>query len=97
VSPVQIFRFALAGLAANKLRSALTTLGILIGVGSVILLVAVGNGSSQSVQNAISSLGANSITRTRRPSPRPRGWRASRLWYPPRKPWTTARAATRRA
>jgi putative ABC transport system permease protein len=62
VSPVQIFRFALAGLAANKLRSALTTLGILIGVGSVILLVAVGNGSSQSVQNAISSLGANSIT-----------------------------------
>jgi putative ABC transport system permease protein len=62
VSPIQIFRFALAGLAANKLRSALTTLGILIGVGSVILLVAVGNGSSQSVQNAISSLGANSIT-----------------------------------
>jgi putative ABC transport system permease protein len=62
VSPLQIFRFALAGLAANKLRSALTTLGILIGVGSVILLVAVGNGSSQSVQNAISSLGANSIT-----------------------------------
>jgi putative ABC transport system permease protein len=62
VSPVQVFRFALAGLAANKLRSALTTLGILIGVGSVILLVAVGNGSSQSVQNAISSLGANAIT-----------------------------------
>ena len=62
MSPVQIFRFALAGLAANKLRSALTTLGILIGVGSVILLVAVGNGSSQSVQNAISSLGASSIT-----------------------------------
>ena len=62
MSPGQIFRFALAGLAANKLRSALTTLGILIGVGSVILLVAVGNGSSQSVQNAISSLGASSIT-----------------------------------
>ncbi|MGH3289357.1 MAG: ABC transporter permease [Streptosporangiaceae bacterium] len=62
MSPGQIFRFALAGLAANKLRSALTTLGILIGVGSVILLVAVGNGSSQSVQNAISSLGASAIT-----------------------------------
>jgi putative ABC transport system permease protein len=62
VSPVQVFRFALAGLAANKLRSALTMLGILIGVGSVILLVAVGNGSSQSVQNAISSLGTSSIT-----------------------------------
>jgi putative ABC transport system permease protein len=62
VSPAQVFRFALAGLAANKLRSALTTLGILIGVGSVILLVAVGNGSSQTVQNAISSLGASAIT-----------------------------------
>jgi putative ABC transport system permease protein len=62
VSPGQVFRFALAGLAANKLRSALTTLGILIGVGSVVLLVAVGNGSSQSVQNAISSLGASAIT-----------------------------------
>jgi putative ABC transport system permease protein len=62
MSPVQVFRFAIAGLAANKLRSALTTLGILIGVGSVILLVAVGNGSSQSVQNAISSLGASAIT-----------------------------------
>jgi putative ABC transport system permease protein len=62
VSPVQVLRFALAGLAANKLRSALTMLGILIGVGSVILVVAVGNGSSQSVQSAISSLGASSIT-----------------------------------
>jgi len=62
VSPAQVLQFALAGLAANKLRSALTTLGILIGVGSVILLVAVGNGSSQSVQNAISSLGTSSIT-----------------------------------
>jgi putative ABC transport system permease protein len=62
VSPAQVFRFAVAGLAANKLRSALTTLGIMIGVGSVILLVAVGNGSSQSVQNAISSLGASAIT-----------------------------------
>jgi putative ABC transport system permease protein len=62
VSPALVLRFALAGLAANKLRSALTTLGILIGVGSVVLLVAVGNGSSQSVQNAISSLGANAIT-----------------------------------
>jgi putative ABC transport system permease protein len=62
VSPLQVLRFALAGLAANKLRSALTMLGILIGVGSVILVVAVGNGSSQSVQSAISSLGASSIT-----------------------------------
>ena len=40
-------RFALRGLSANKLRSRLTVLGILIGVGAVILLVAVGNGSGR--------------------------------------------------
>jgi putative ABC transport system permease protein len=62
VSPAEVVRFALAGLAANKVRSALTMLGVLIGVASVILLLAVGNGSSQSVQNSISSLGSNSIT-----------------------------------
>ena len=62
MSPLQILRFALTGILANKLRSALTMLGVLIGVAAVILVVAVGNGSSQSVQNAISSLGASSIT-----------------------------------
>jgi len=41
MSPWEVLTFAAAGLAANKVRSALTTLGILIGVGSVILLVAV--------------------------------------------------------
>jgi putative ABC transport system permease protein len=53
---------ALRGLSANKLRSALTVLGILIGVGAVIILVAVGNGSSQAVQNRIKALGTNTIT-----------------------------------
>jgi putative ABC transport system permease protein len=62
MSPGQVFRFALAGLSSNKLRSALTCLGILIGVGSVILLVAVGNGSSQAIQNSLNSLGTNSLT-----------------------------------
>ena len=62
MSPGQILRFALAGLFANKLRSALTTLGILIGVGSVILLVAVGNGSSQAIEANLNSLGTNSLT-----------------------------------
>jgi putative ABC transport system permease protein len=55
-------RFALVGLSANKLRSALTTLGILIGVGSVILLVAVGNGSSKAIQANIDKLGTNMLT-----------------------------------
>ena len=53
---------AVRGLNANKLRSALTVLGILIGVGAVILLVAVGTGSSQAVQNKIKLLGTNTIT-----------------------------------
>jgi putative ABC transport system permease protein len=57
--PLEILWFALRGLNANKLRSALTTLGILIGVGAVILLIAVGNGASVSVQNSIASLGTN--------------------------------------
>jgi putative ABC transport system permease protein len=56
------FRIALRGIQSNKLRSALTMLGILIGVGAVILLVAVGNGSSAAVQKQLSNLGTNSLT-----------------------------------
>ena len=58
----EVLRFALRGLGANKMRSALTTLGILIGVGAVIILVAVGNGSSEKIKKSISSLGANTLT-----------------------------------
>ncbi|MEO5874308.1 MAG: ABC transporter permease [Streptosporangiaceae bacterium] len=58
----EILRFALRGLGANKLRSGLTTLGILIGVGAVILLVAVGNGSSLKIKESITRLGAGSLT-----------------------------------
>ena len=61
---IEVLRFALRGLAANKLRSGLTTLGILIGVGAVILLVAVGNGSSKQVQKSIERLGTNTLTVT---------------------------------
>ncbi len=55
-------RIALRGVNANRLRSALTMLGILIGVGAVIILVAVGNGSSQAVQNQLQGLGTNTLT-----------------------------------
>ncbi|WP_433474986.1 ABC transporter permease [Spirillospora sp. CA-142024] len=64
MSPFEILRFALRGLSANKLRSSLTTLGILIGVGAVILLVAVGNGSSEQIKKSIQRLGADSLTVT---------------------------------
>ncbi|TQL41940.1 putative ABC transport system permease protein [Homoserinimonas aerilata] len=53
---------AFRGVTANKLRSALTMLGVMIGVASVILLLAVGNGSAQAVRDAISSLGTNTLT-----------------------------------
>ncbi|MBL7261682.1 ABC transporter permease [Paractinoplanes lichenicola] len=58
----EIVRFALRGLSANKLRSALTMLGILIGVAAVILLVAVGNGSAKAISDRIEALGTNTIT-----------------------------------
>jgi putative ABC transport system permease protein len=56
---IESVRVAFAGLVANKLRSALTVLGLMIGVGSVIVLVAVGTGSSDAVQQQINALGSN--------------------------------------
>jgi putative ABC transport system permease protein len=53
---------AIRGVTANKLRSILTMLGVLIGVGAVILLMAVGNGSAQRVNSLITSLGTNTLT-----------------------------------
>ncbi len=52
-------RIAWSGITTNKLRSGLTILGMTIGVASVIVLIAVGNGSSQAVQSRIQSLGTN--------------------------------------
>jgi putative ABC transport system permease protein len=56
------FRIAIQGILSNKLRALLTMLGILIGVGAVIMLVAVGTGSSANIQKQIGNLGTNSIT-----------------------------------
>lgn len=52
----------LQGVLSNKLRSILTLLGVLIGVGAVILLLAVGNGSAQQVAASIDALGTNTLT-----------------------------------
>src|SRR5215218_3761821 len=51
----------LKAIARNKLRSALTMLGIVICVGCVIVVVAIGAGASQSIQHTIKSLGSNFI------------------------------------
>jgi len=55
----ETLRIALGGILANKLRSGLTILGLTIGVASVIVLVAVGNGSSKAVESRIEALGTN--------------------------------------
>src|SRR5215467_2850461 len=62
MNPYETIRFALRGVTANKLRSGLTVLGIMIGVGAVILLVAVGNGAQQAIQKSIEALGTNTLT-----------------------------------
>src|SRR5215468_8504139 len=54
-------RIALRALARNKMRSALTMLGIIIGVGAVIALVGIGQGADQTVQQQIANLGSNML------------------------------------
>ena len=56
-----ILRVALGALRVNKLRSALTMLGIIIGVAAVIVMIAIGNGAQARVEEQIRSLGANLI------------------------------------
>ncbi len=58
----QNVKSALRALTANKLRSALTMLGIVIGVGSVVALLSVGTGAQASITSRISNIGANVIT-----------------------------------
>src|SRR5208337_2361924 len=54
-------RITLRALRVNKLRSALTMLGIIIGVGAVIAMVAVGSGATERIQQQIASIGSNVI------------------------------------
>jgi putative ABC transport system permease protein len=53
------FRISLRALRVNKMRSALTMLGIIIGVGAVIAMLAVGTGASRKIAEQISSIGSN--------------------------------------
>jgi ABC-type antimicrobial peptide transport system permease subunit len=55
------FKMALHALRRNVLRSALTTLGIVIGVAAVILMMEIGQGSSTAIKKTISSMGANNL------------------------------------
>jgi ABC-type lipoprotein release transport system permease subunit len=59
MSPIDALRVAIRAIAANALRSVLTTLGMVIGVGSVIVLIAVGQGAQKGVQDQIRGLGTD--------------------------------------
>ncbi|GIH90925.1 ABC transporter permease [Planobispora siamensis] len=57
----EAFRIALEALRVNRLRSALTMLGVIIGVSAVVVLVAVGTGAKNAVESEIAGLGSNII------------------------------------
>ena len=57
----EAFRVALEALRANGLRSALTMLGVIIGVAAVVILVAIGSGAKQEVEQQVEGLGSNII------------------------------------
>src|SRR5262245_11043291 len=61
MSLIDLFRTALRSVSANKLRAALTMLGVVIGVASVIAMLALGNGARAAVDATFQSLGANQI------------------------------------
>lgn len=62
MSILQSIKMALRSIRGNKLRAVLTMLGIIIGVSSVIVLVAISQGSTQNVTSQINSLGTNLLT-----------------------------------
>jgi putative ABC transport system permease protein len=59
---LEYLKTAIVALRLNMMRSVLTTLGIIIGVASVIVMSAIGNGASKQIENQISSLGTNQLT-----------------------------------
>jgi putative ABC transport system permease protein len=61
MNPREVIRVALRALARNKMRTILTMLGIIIGVGAVICTVAIGEGAGEQVQQQIQALGTNMI------------------------------------
>ncbi len=58
---LESLRLAMAGLRANKMRSFLTMLGVIIGVGAVVALVSVGTGASREVTSQVEALGSNLV------------------------------------
>ncbi|MEI6865899.1 ABC transporter permease [Flavicella sp.] len=59
---LNLFKIAFKAIVLNKVRTLLTMLGIIIGVASVITMLAIGEGSKESIRSTISSMGSNMIT-----------------------------------
>lgn len=59
---LNLFKIAFKAIVLNKMRSLLTMLGIIIGVASVIAMLAIGEGSKESIRSTISAMGSNMIT-----------------------------------
>src|SRR5688572_15569134 len=59
MNTTEAFRVALDALRANRLRSSLTMLGVVIGVAAVVLLVAIGSGAKREVETQVEGLGSN--------------------------------------
>lgn len=62
MEPIELLLESISTLTVNKMRTGLAVLGIVIGIGSVIALVSLGQATQQSIQNQIQSLGANLLT-----------------------------------
>ena len=62
MSPVVTFTIAVAALRRNAMRTALTALGLIIGVAAVIVMVSIGNGAQSTIENQIRSAGTNVVT-----------------------------------
>lgn len=62
MSIINLFKIAFRALKRNKLRAFLTMLGIIIGVAAVIAMMAIGEGSKQSIRSSLSGMGSNMIT-----------------------------------
>lgn len=61
MNPVEGFRIAITSLMANRMRSFLTMLGVIIGVASVIALMSIGRGTQEAVRAQIERVGTNLI------------------------------------
>ena len=67
MSPLQALAMAAAAIRGNVMRSFLTALGVIIGVATVIAVVALGQGSREAITKDIQGLGSNLITATANP------------------------------